>query len=76
MKRVSATARVRLTLEIPSGGAWGADCDMAQIHKQAVEGVLGRLQRADRDLAMLLATGHAQILDSKVTAILVTEGDE
>lgn len=75
MKRITATARVRLTLEIPAGQTWNPDSSMSQIHKQAVDAVLSRLRR-DQDLAMLLATGHARVIDPKVTAILATESDD
>jgi hypothetical protein len=37
--RTQACARVRVTIIIPiGGGAWGDDCTVGQIHKQAIEG--------------------------------------
>jgi hypothetical protein len=37
--RTQACARVRVTIVIPiGGGAWGDDCTVGQIHKQAIEG--------------------------------------
>lgn len=49
--RVSATARVQVTLEItPSGGGWGKDCQLDQVYKQARE-------EAMRELSFLLQAG-------------------
>jgi hypothetical protein len=33
--RVQATARVRLTIDIPVPDTWGGDCDVAQVKRQA-----------------------------------------
>lgn len=37
-KKVAATVRVQVTLEItPSGGGWGQECKLDQVYKQAKE---------------------------------------
>lgn len=41
--RVRASARVTLTVELEAGQAWGADCTVAQVRKQAAEAVLDKL---------------------------------
>lgn len=40
----NAHASVTVTLEIQvGGGAWGGDCKVSQVHKQALDGVRNRL---------------------------------
>lgn len=42
----TASARVLVTLEInPGGGGWGADCTVAQVHKQAADGAIGLIHQ-------------------------------
>lgn len=43
-KEISATAKVIITVEIDNtGGSWGKDCTVEQIHKQARQGAMNRL---------------------------------
>lgn len=75
MKRVTASAVVTLTVEIPAGQSWGPDVDMAQIHRQAFQAVFESL-RVDRNrFSDLVNAGHVKILASKVKAILVEESE-
>lgn len=52
--KVSATARVRVELEISCRSSWGRDCAFDQIHKQAIEEVEGWF----RNLTPQEANGH------------------
>jgi hypothetical protein len=66
-KRVSAKARVRVTLEIPVGDSWGEECDIAQIHRQAKESALGMIRNSQfHELKLAVIVG-----EPVVTAILV-----
>lgn len=43
--KVTATARVTMTIEVDTdGGAWGHDCTVAQVYKQALDGVRNRME--------------------------------
>jgi hypothetical protein len=44
-KRVRAAARVTLTVELAVPDAWGPDCQIAQVQKQAKESALGIIER-------------------------------
>lgn len=44
--KISVTARVRVTLDIPLSGSWGGECSLEQVHKQAIEEVDGKLRGA------------------------------
>jgi hypothetical protein len=35
--KITAGARVILTIEVSRCGSWGAECTVAQVHKQAAE---------------------------------------
>jgi len=41
VSKVKATARVRITLDIPLTGTWGPECTVEQIQKQAKNEALG-----------------------------------
>lgn len=43
MKTIQAKARVQLTVEVDSGGAWNEDCEIGQLYKQAAESGRERL---------------------------------
>lgn len=43
--RVTARARVQITVEILVDDSWGEDCPVSQIHRQAKESALGVLAR-------------------------------
>ena len=86
-KRVQATARVRLTIDVPVPDTWGDGCDVAQINRQArgaAEHITRRVVevrearpggepcvRRETELGVLLAHGKARIVNSEVTFILV-----
>lgn len=38
--RVSASAVIQITLEVPANSSWGGDCDLKQIHAQASDETL------------------------------------
>ena len=70
---VTVSARVILTLEIACRGAWGADCALDQVEKQAASEAIGACRRGFRLLgegepAQLAATVIGQ---PQVTAVLV-----
>ena len=44
-----AGATVTLTVEISNVGAWGSDCQLEQVYKQAAESAIGMLRTAMRD---------------------------
>lgn len=46
MSTFSATALVRVTIEVDAGSSWGPDCTVAQIRKQAGEEAMLRLRNA------------------------------
>ncbi len=70
-RRLTATARVRLTLDIPVGDSWGADCNIAQIEKQAAESAIGLIRNAG-DFGRLYSAGRIEIIgEPQVTAVLV-----
>lgn len=80
-KKVRATARVQLTIEIDGeGGVWGAECSLDQVHKQAREGAIGALNRVvsragnpEAEKQPLARIAIRIIGEPKVTAILVEE---
>lgn len=66
--RVSASARVTLTVEVAcSGGGWGEGTKIEQVHKQAVDSALGTINQIN-------STGTASIRiigEPKVIAVLM-----
>ena len=44
--RVSASARVQITLDIAVGDSWGSDCPVDQIVRQATEAAEGMVRNA------------------------------
>lgn len=64
--RVKATARVRLTIEVPLTDTWGGDCPLEQVEKQAKDAALGMIRNSQfHELKMATILGEPQ-----VTAIL------
>ena len=47
--KTRATATVKITLHVSNLGAWGEDCSIGQLHRQAKEGAAGMVRRALRD---------------------------
>ena len=43
--RTTTGAQVTITLELSSLGSWGPDCTTGQVHDQAREAAIGRLNR-------------------------------
>ena len=43
MGKVNVKARVQVTVEIDVFDAWGEDCELKQVHKQAKEKALGSM---------------------------------
>lgn len=44
-KKIKATSRVTVTVEIDTGGSWGADCTVEQVQKQAADAARAALMR-------------------------------
>lgn len=44
---LGAYARVTVTLEMQAKSGWGAKCDIEQIERQAVQDVLGEIDKAN-----------------------------
>jgi hypothetical protein len=76
-KRVKATSRVQLTVEIDTGGSWGPDCTVDQIQKQAAEEARSALMRGLVIDCMKTGsdtkTSARIVSDPKIIAILVEE---
>jgi len=53
---ISAKVYVKVTLEIAAEGRWEHDCQVAQVHKQAVSGVLDALNSPET-YARLIVSG-------------------
>ncbi len=49
-KRITAGARVTVTVEVSRCGGWGPDCKIDQVYKQAAESAIDYItNRVDRD---------------------------
>ncbi len=68
--KVSASARVTLTVEVDVGSTWGEACQLKQIHKQASEEAVGALMRHIHSGAR----GMRIVGKPNVTAVLVAQG--
>lgn len=64
--KASAWAYVEITLKVEVKSAWGADCTVAQVHKQAKDEVLGRIT-ALAEKGQLAGAIHGPM---KVTAVM------
>lgn len=61
---MSATAHAKVTVMIEvaiDGGAWGKDCTVAQVHKQAMDGVRNRLDRLHKDNRDITIIGEMKV---------------
>jgi len=47
--RTSTGAKVTVTLELSSLGSWGPDCTTGQVHDQAREAAIGRLNKVFKE---------------------------
>lgn len=75
MNKIEARARVRVTVEIEiPGGAWGSDCTIDQVYKQAKETAIGTLRQGliiDGLRQGNMAEARAMLIgDPYVTAVL------
>ena len=57
--RVSASARVTVTVEIMATSTWGEDCPLSQIRKQAAEEIVARIKRGAPDVKVI---GNPQVV--------------
>jgi len=77
--KIRAKAKVRVMLEIPvSGGGWGSDCTIDQVHKQAKEDVLEQLNRViagEYDSSNPVLNGKWTIVSARVVGILTEDKD-
>lgn len=48
-KRISASARVQVTLEVLDCGSWGPTCTVEQVHKQAKETAVNQVEKLVRE---------------------------
>lgn len=63
-QKYSATAQVEVTVRVAvSGGGWGGDCTVAQIHKQAADS-------ARQQIYALAKEGISIVGEPRVTAVL------
>ena len=69
--RVRAVAEVEVTLRIESGSSWGDDCSLNQVHKQAVEGALGKLRKATQASRDFKLSGPIKVI--RVQSIIEDE---
>lgn len=69
--RITARARVKLTIEIPVSDTWGQDCAFLQVQQQALSAALGRIQHG----GMRDGVDYTVIGKPEVTAILLKEED-
>lgn len=46
---VTATARMKVVIEVDAQGSWGDKCQLDQVNSQAKEAVMGMLNRIARD---------------------------
>jgi hypothetical protein len=47
--RTSTGAKVSITIELSNLGSWGPECPTGQVHDQAIEAAIGRINRAFRE---------------------------
>lgn len=67
--KVNASARVRLTIDIPLTDSWGGDCPLEQVEKQAKDVALGMIRNSQfHELKMARIVGEPE-----VTAILTSK---
>lgn len=53
VKPVGASAIVTVTVEVQAQGAWGPDCSVAQVHRQAAEEAVNSVRNALRHAGYL-----------------------
>lgn len=69
--QITARARVQVTIEVEES-AWGPECSIGQLHKQASEGAIAKVRKIIADAN---ANSRAIIVgEPKVVGMLTTEG--
>jgi hypothetical protein len=66
---VTVTATVRVELEIESGSSWGGECPLSQVHKQATDAALGRMESVAAKERLRILPGTLAIVAVKVVAV-------
>lgn len=69
---MTATARVRLVIDMPLSGSWGNDCTIDQVYKQARESALEYIRATKQSVPKGLPLGTV-VLESEVTAVFMAE---
>ena len=64
-KKIQASARVQITVEVHEA-AWGGDCQISQLYKQAAEGGVAQLRKALIDAKLC----HTIIGEPKVIGVM------
>lgn len=60
--RTTTSAKVTVTLELSNLGSWGPNCTTGQVHDQASEAALGRLNRLFKEhLDSTKIVGHIKV---------------
>ena len=68
--RLETTARVHVTVEVSNCGAWGPDCTVEQVQRQAADHATGAIRK------ILADSGHAnrvQIIGEPRVLVVTTE---
>lgn len=69
-RKYSATAQVEVTISVAiSGGGWGGDCTVAQVHKQAADQARGKIHGLAKE-------GIRIVGEPRVTAVLCPPAPE
>ena len=69
-KLVRANASVTLTIRVENCGAWGSECEISQVHKQAKDAAIDRVRRAFAHSSFGTVT---LVGEPKVTSVIVEE---
>lgn len=72
----NATARVTVQLEIKVSSNWGPECSVKQVHEQAASEAIGMVRNLSPQNATCFADAIRILGEPKVTAIIVTRGQE
>jgi hypothetical protein len=61
-KRITAKAIIRVTVEIRADSLWGADTTIDQIHRQALDDVLGKIRNGQNVTAEMKLVSEPQVI--------------
>lgn len=67
---IGAHATVQMTIEISGLGNWGAGCTVDQVHRQAAEEAIGKLNRATQQ------TRDFRIVGKPVVRVITIDRDQ